>query len=751
MKAQAALCPICQEDYDDSRIIPKILPQCGHSVCANCLKALLEKPQNSKCPYDNTPFPSDKKTVNDFKVNFGLKQLIEEETVFEQCPQHQERVRLICMTDKKRICDDCIHFGDHKGHDVRLIKKIEPELKAKGEKLKAALDKYDAHCKGFFSALDEVKDRLMKVVKGKFEELRWILERKESELLSEVTSFVDQQKKYGNNILKANSDLRNELADKLVAYRNIYKSDEVFSLIDEDVSDLVSKFNIEQLNDQINNYKQNLITQLDKFKDSFDEKIFGISEIDFPRKEFMSSASSFFELYSKNSPSKAENLDPNVLKTKSRLVLKRTDDLLEIIVEPHNPQEIEINLEELKLVTKAKVVLNSDHLQKKKKQNQPDCADDRTLFYIFCKLGYLTSIEIETLPQIVKDQMLSYVFPLIFWKARELNTIKLNFANSKLSDIGLDVFCSSIIQKCSKLKTLDINVANTKIKSKCLTTLGSKSSFILQGLEHFQLNVQGVKTLNDQHIDQMFVAMPNVKSFCLNLMNSSLGDETVKALGKKALSTMKKVESLAVLLGGSRATENSCSALFSEASFSHLKELAISLGDLPITDVSIEPLLKAVSPSSETINDFILFASKTGVTDRVFEVLSGLSLHNTKEFLLHLDSPQLTDKGVETFTNEVLPRLKSIKKLGLGLSQSSSITDNSTVDLCNKLPELEGLSLNLTSTKVTDKFAEGLVRLMVAQKANLKEFDANLTSTNISLTANQIIIDMQAELNQQQS
>jgi len=751
MKAQAAICPICHEDYDDSRVIPKILPQCGHSVCATCLKSLLERPQNSKCPYDNAPFPPDKRTVNDFKVNFGLKQLIEEETVFEQCPIHQERVRLLCLTDKKRICDDCIHFGDHKGHDIRLIKKVEPELKVKGEKLKAALDKYDAHCKGFFSALEEVKERITRGIKGKFEEFRWILEKKEAELLGDAASFIDQQRKLGNSMLKADSDLRNELADKLVAYRNIYKSDDVFSLIDEDITEIISRFDVSLLNDQINTYKQSLGAHIESFSDSLGEKVLELGEIDFPRKEFVGAGMSFFELYSKNS-SKVEQINANVVKTKSRLVLKRTDDLLEITIEPHAPQEIEINVEELQLVTKAKLIINSDHMEKKKKKQNNNNADDddKTLFYIFRKLGYLTSVEIEAKPQVVKDQMLSNIFPLIFWKTKELSTIKLNFADSKLSDIGLEVFCANIIPKCSKLKTLDINVANTKIKSKCLTRLGSKGSFILEGLEHFQLNIQGAKGLNDQHVEQFFVGMPNVKSYCLNLMNSSLGDVAIKALGRKTLSTMKNVESLALLIGNSKATETGCSTLFENASFTNLKELAVSLNDISITDTTIEHFIKAIAPSSQTLHDFILFASSLpGVTDKFFEVLSPLFLENVKEFMLHLDSPQITDKGVEVFANDFLPKLKSLKKLGLSLSRSAAITDDSTIDLCKKLPELEGLSLNLMSTKVTDKFAEELVRFMVAQKTNLKEVDINLTSANVSLTATQIITQMQSEFTNQ--
>src|SRR4051794_26598880 len=92
----STICPFCSSQYDETTHLPRVLVDCGHTICTQCLTNVLT--QNTlKCPFDDIPF-SKARFIFDFKVNFSLKQLIEEKANMEICPLHNEPMRLMCCT-----------------------------------------------------------------------------------------------------------------------------------------------------------------------------------------------------------------------------------------------------------------------------------------------------------------------------------------------------------------------------------------------------------------------------------------------------------------------------------------------------------------------------------------------------------------------------------------------------------------------------------------------------------------------------
>lgn len=63
-----AFCPICTELFDWAK--PRILP-CGHSVCQNCLRSILESRQFS-CFYCKKPMLEPNATVFPCFINYGI-------------------------------------------------------------------------------------------------------------------------------------------------------------------------------------------------------------------------------------------------------------------------------------------------------------------------------------------------------------------------------------------------------------------------------------------------------------------------------------------------------------------------------------------------------------------------------------------------------------------------------------------------------------------------------------------------------
>jgi hypothetical protein len=41
-------CTICSQEYDTEERTPRLLPDCGHTLCTKCLKDLLEKAEKDE-------------------------------------------------------------------------------------------------------------------------------------------------------------------------------------------------------------------------------------------------------------------------------------------------------------------------------------------------------------------------------------------------------------------------------------------------------------------------------------------------------------------------------------------------------------------------------------------------------------------------------------------------------------------------------------------------------------------------------
>jgi hypothetical protein len=56
MEIDEIKCHICNEQFNDSVKIPRLLISCGHSYCQECLKELFSKGENKSiiCPEDKT-------------------------------------------------------------------------------------------------------------------------------------------------------------------------------------------------------------------------------------------------------------------------------------------------------------------------------------------------------------------------------------------------------------------------------------------------------------------------------------------------------------------------------------------------------------------------------------------------------------------------------------------------------------------------------------------------------------------------
>lgn len=299
MEFEALDCPICLESYNLVDKLPKILPECGHTICRKCLTKFLQDESTKRCPFDNLSLELPKSVAfEDYLTNLSLKYLLEEILADEICHQHQERKRIVCMTDKELICNHCVIFGDHKSHVVRTTKEIKSNLDTKRKYLEDVLKDFQKHHNDAIRALEEVGISLLKTTRFRFEELRRLLKKKEAEITHQMNSFLDMQKEGLARSLGSRSSFQFNLKRKISHYKDLFKCKNFFNLVEENVQDIVSKINSTVL-DPINaKFNESLEEFVDNFDHSLSSHVQKLLDLDFPVKNLSDVLATYFNNFS---------------------------------------------------------------------------------------------------------------------------------------------------------------------------------------------------------------------------------------------------------------------------------------------------------------------------------------------------------------------------------------------------------------------------------------------------------------------
>jgi hypothetical protein len=133
-------CPKCELPYEGEVHVPRILINCGHTTCEECIKQLLGSENSLSCPECNSINKAE--SVNSFPKNFALLNMRidtqpttstpqtsvpttpvkpKEDIIETMCSTHQKKIEAYCMQDKIILCIDCILSEGHKTHEINSI------------------------------------------------------------------------------------------------------------------------------------------------------------------------------------------------------------------------------------------------------------------------------------------------------------------------------------------------------------------------------------------------------------------------------------------------------------------------------------------------------------------------------------------------------------------------------------------------------------------------------------------------------
>ena len=183
-----AKCEICLEDKAEA-----FCRQCAKFICADCAKSHRKM---------KTVFPGHKVSTLEELREGGAQDIVIQEPLFRSCDIHEQPMNIYCYDCNSLICRDCT-IKDHFGHNYDFVKAAAPKIK---QKLLQQLDPLRESCSNMLRAVDgvhttisEVEDQgksVTKQIETSLEELYKIIDNCKRELLTEVSTKVEQKCKH---------------------------------------------------------------------------------------------------------------------------------------------------------------------------------------------------------------------------------------------------------------------------------------------------------------------------------------------------------------------------------------------------------------------------------------------------------------------------------------------------------------------------------------------------------------------------
>ncbi|KAL4491453.1 hypothetical protein ABPG72_008109 [Tetrahymena utriculariae] len=266
-------CSSCQNMFDENNHLPRMLPECGHTFCNQCLVRILEKNDFIECPEDN--IVSSRKEVVSFPKNYSLINIIrkkkklseyssslqtfeqetqssekgsssrknsmqltpfnssvrnsheEDQTQIQQqkkkCKDHKKEKDIVCLDCRLAICSNCALFGEHKKHEVASEEDVIKNITERAETLlqvyeeleeKSALINTTHYKDVIHNHLISMQSSLQSQLNQQIQSIIKQIEEKKNKLNDEIGSLIMQTEAGFNKILDlSKQNLLNEIEE----------------------------------------------------------------------------------------------------------------------------------------------------------------------------------------------------------------------------------------------------------------------------------------------------------------------------------------------------------------------------------------------------------------------------------------------------------------------------------------------------------------------------------------------------------
>jgi len=596
-------CALCLQPFNLLDRVPRILPNCGHTLCNHCLAKTLETSQ-PKCPVEQTDLSLT--NLEDFPLNFLAKQLLEANVGWELCEVHDCKKEVVCLTDQCKVCVHCALFNGHRDHQLKHIMEIRNEFDLQKADLEAGLINLDNYSKEIETILEEKKQTMQKMVEDRYEELTFLLRMKKLGLLFELDSIFTKNKTKLIYSIGNDSPLRANILTKINNYKENPKDEDLFRMLEENLLDFNAKLDRVLLKSQAQELRQKLNDAVTVFGDSLFAQLDSLTKLEFqvqPQYKAKPEENSNEEI--SEDVSTNLNASASCVKLESTLEFETCNGYLEINTTSYTPRNIIMDTEEWKKMKEVRFKLDKALLLEE---------DIKTLEHIWSKLEQVRRIRIDaSFQKNITDEHLLPMFSIIFGKLQTVCEIEINFEESLVEDDSIIYVSEKVLTNAPSLKVFSLNLNATNVTNKAIQALAESGLSSMKTLESF-IFYCGNTQVSEECLTQVLTSLPNISHFELGLSCSNIGDQGLKAFTDKSLPSMTSLKKLKMRLWKTQVTDESVAHLF--ASMPDLKAFTFDLGSNTLTDQSVQILIDSKLAEMKTLKNFKLYLYDTKISEQ---------------------------------------------------------------------------------------------------------------------------------------
>ena len=585
-------CPICYVHYNQVENAPRIMPACGHTICSDCLRSLLRQPKTRKCPLDNLQFNDIQVKLGDFPLNFALNDLMEASDSTNTCLVHRRNCRFICVTDKTKICDDCIIFGNHKNHELKAMHEIKAQKFKEQRILEETLEELKSHRTNLISTLDKKKLHVTRTIKIRFEELRSSLFKREFELLGELNSFFEAAKKRLNVASIGDAEAGKEIIKKINDRKDFLSHDNFFEIVD----DIILPSPPQKVSDHFENCNKEITANFDQLYDSLIKMLEKNQSLDaeysldklleggIPLCACKQLPYDFCkESFAVISNDKIEKQVKDFVDVKTFLDFELNDDCLKIAVSKETVESrLMFVINDLKNVKAVEYNLDVYSIKEQ---------DRELLHHIWQALGEVKTLRVFFHSKKRTHKNITDLFPALFPSVGGIQQLMINLTECKFDDTDAKYLFKQVLERMFNLKSLELVFNLTDITDRSLLMLSRDVLPLMKDLETFKLDLYKVKSISDVGIMALFEYMERIKELRLYLQRTSVTDLGLRRIGS-FVSKMNDLRKLEVYLGGLEITDQGLLDII--LNLNNIEELHFHAPSTNASDVSIQTLMQVV-------------------------------------------------------------------------------------------------------------------------------------------------------------
>ena len=251
---------------------------------------------------------------------------------------------------------------------------------------------------------------------------------------------------------------------------------------------------------------------------------------------------------------------------------------------------------------------------------------------------------------------------------------------SEITEESIKTLCY-VKNKLKGLQTLRINSLEQKlVPDDVVIPVISALSGSFQGVVSFAMNMDTAQLSNEAILlisRQLINKASSLKRLTLFLKDSKVTDEGIHELADSINNLSENLDHFQLNLSGIKVSEDSLTCFF--LNMPKVKRFALSLGCTTLTNGGLYLLSVSTLVNMAALESFEASFWDTNIGDEgVFNMLETLS--NVKNLTLNLGSTKITDRALQNFSQKVLPKMDNLRKITFKLN-NTKVSEKMKIDL----------------------------------------------------------------------